>query len=283
MKLIQTPTEMQRTSESLRLAGKRIAVVMTMGALHDGHLSLVRLAKTRADVVILTIFVNPMQFGKNEDLSRYPRPFENDSRLAESAGVDVLFHPDADSLYGDNFLSAVEVSGVTDGFEGAIRPGHFRGVATVVFKLLNLTKPHVAVFGQKDAQQLTVIQKMVSDLNCDVEILPAPIAREQDGLAMSSRNIYLSADERRAATSLSQSLTAFSEALHRGERNLTELKNHVTSRIQQQPLAVIDYAAIVSARDFSEADALRAGETYFFILAVRFGSTRLLDNCKFTV
>ncbi|MCS6989964.1 MAG: pantoate--beta-alanine ligase [Chloroherpetonaceae bacterium] len=283
MKILNEPKELQRLAETIRLQEKRIGFVPTMGALHDGHLSLVKIAKQRADVVMVSVFVNPLQFGKNEDFERYPRPFERDVELARLAGADILFAPSAAALYGEGFQTFVEVREISKGFEGDVRPTHFRGVATVVLKLLNLAKPHVAVFGEKDAQQLALVRRMVADLNLDVEIVGAPIVREPDGLAMSSRNVYLSAEERREATILYRALQEAKRALESGERNPDALKRLVVATISSVPIATLDYAEIVCAEDFSPTPALQSGKTYFLILAARFGKTRLLDNLRFSL
>ncbi len=284
MKLIENVREMQQYSESLRLSGKRLAVVPTMGALHNGHLALVRLAKRHADVVVMTIFVNPLQFAPTEDFSRYPRPFERDKALAASEGVDVLFHPQLNELYAEQFETFVALDHISQKLEGKIRPTHFRGVATVVSKLFNITKPHIAVFGEKDAQQLTLVRKMVRDLNFDIEIIPAPIEREADGLAMSSRNAYLSPEERRAATALFQALMLAEKKIRSGERNAEAVCAYTLNQITSTTLlAKPDYAAIVRTDDFEEAVTLQEGTEYFLLLAVRFGNVRLLDNCRFVV
>ncbi|MFN3345815.1 MAG: pantoate--beta-alanine ligase [Chloroherpetonaceae bacterium] len=282
MKIFNDPKTLQSFSETLRLQEKRIGFVPTMGALHDGHLSLVKIAKSRADVVMMSIFVNPLQFGKTEDFGKYPRPFERDVELARFAGVDILFAPSAEALYGLGFQSFVEVEHVSKGFEGAIRPTHFRGVATVVLKLFNITKPHVAVFGEKDAQQLTLIRRMTTDLNLDVEIVGAPIVREPDGLAMSSRNVYLTPEQRKEATVLYRALMQAKSQLDAGERNVDVLKTLVTRTIQASPIALIDYVDIVDDDTFSPSTSLQRGKSYFLILAVRIGEVRLLDNLHFS-
>jgi len=281
MKIIETVSEMQQFSESVRLAGKRLGVVPTMGALHEGHLSLVKLALEKADVVVMTIFVNPLQFGANEDLEKYPRTFERDATLAEAAGVSCIFAPKPDTLYPSGFQTHVTVDEITKGFEGALRPGHFRGVATVVAKLFNITKPHVAVFGEKDAQQLAVIRQMQKDLNFDIEIVPAPIVREADGLAKSSRNVYLSDEERRQAVVLNESLEIAKESLSKGEREVKTLLEVLKRHIQTAPLSEPDYIEIVHADSFQPVEGkLLAEEEYLVLLTVRFGKTRLLDNCR---
>src|SRR4030042_1875589 len=206
MKIINSITEMQAYSEGLRLKGKRLAFVPTMGYFHEGHLKLMREAKKMADILIVSIYVNPTQFGAKEDLSKYPRDFERDSKMAEGAGVDVIFYPSDKEMYPGNYQTYVSVEEVTKDLCGLSRPGHFRGVATVCAKLFNLGKPHVAVFGKKDFQQLVVIKRMVTDLNMDLEIVGLDTVREADGLAMSSRNIYLKPEERESALSLSRGL-----------------------------------------------------------------------------
>lgn len=283
MKILNDPKDFQRLAETIRLQEKRIGLVPTMGALHDGHLSLVAIAKRHCDVTAMSVFVNPLQFGKNEDFAQYPRPFERDVELARFAGVDVLFAPSAEALYGEDFQTFVEVQEISKGFEGAIRPTHFRGVATVVLKLFNIAKPHVAVFGEKDAQQLALVRRMVADLNLDVEIIGAPIVREPDGLAMSSRNAYLSAEARRDAPILYRALQEVKRALESGERNPDALKRLAIATISSSSLAQLDYADIVDETTFSPATTLHAGKSYFFVIAARFGKVRLLDNLRFSL
>lgn len=283
MKILNDPKELQRLAETIRLQEKRIGLVPTMGALHDGHLSLVAIAKRHCDVTAMSVFVNPLQFGKNEDFARYPRPFERDVELARLAGVDVLFAPSAEALYGEDFQTFVEVQEISKGFEGAIRPTHFRGVATVVLKLFNIAKPHVAVFGEKDAQQLALVRRMVADLNLDVAIIGAPIIREPDGLAMSSRNVYLSAEARRDAPILYRALQEVKRALESGERDPDALKRLAIATISRSNLAQLDYAEIVDEATFSPAATLRAGKSYFFVVAARFETVRLLDNLRFSL
>jgi pantoate--beta-alanine ligase len=276
MNIIRTVSEMQRTAETLRLAGKRIGFVPTMGALHAGHLSLVQLAKVQTDETVMSIFVNPSQFSVTEDLSKYPRPIERDLALAESAGVSVVFLPDASEIYPSSFSSFVEVETISHVLEGEIRPTHFRGVATVVAKLFNITKPHVAVFGQKDAQQTVVVRRLVEDLNFDIQLVIAPIVREPDGLAMSSRNIYLSTAERGAALCLSQSLNMAEAMIASGETSAKTIVDGMTALVSKQPLARIDYIKCVSAASFQEQSHVAKGT--FIVLAAKFGQTRLLDN-----
>jgi len=277
MEILRTVREMQARAEQLRLSGKRIGVVPTMGALHDGHSSLLSLARTQCDVVILTVFVNPTQFGPNEDYRQYPRDFERDERIAREAGADIIFTPDIAEMYPDGFLTYIVTEEAANTLEGKIRPTHFRGVTTVVAKLLHATKPHVAVFGQKDAQQLFIIRAMVRDLNFDVELLAAPIVRESDGLAKSSRNVYLSKTERTAASLLYRSLATAGEMIGSGERNLAKLRETIVGTLAAASPSGVDYVAFVDPGTFREVEDL-GGDSVLILLAVRFGATRLIDN-----
>ncbi|MCG8345186.1 MAG: pantoate--beta-alanine ligase [Chlorobiales bacterium] len=278
MQIINDPAEMQKIAESLRLKHQLIAVVMTMGALHEGHLSLVRIAKQKAGTVILTIFVNFRQFGPDEDFHRYPRPFEKDAAMAKAAGVDYLFAPDAESMYPDDFQTQISTGDIASGFEGEKRPGHFNGMATVVLKLMMISKAHIAVFGEKDAQQLAIIRRMVSDFNIDIKIIEAPVIREEDGLATSSRNIYLSSQERQQATVLYRSIRRAREFFIEGIIEPEKILEEVTAVISSVPDVKIDYASIVDVESFKEADTLEANGNYRLLLAVRIGSTRLIDS-----
>jgi pantoate--beta-alanine ligase len=278
MRIISKVKEMQKVADELRKEGKIIGVVPTMGYLHEGHLSLIRLAKEKSDVVITTIFVNPLQFAPNEDYDRYPRDFERDVKLAQSAGCDIIFHPSVEEMYPQNFLTYVEVDKLTKVLEGEFRPTHFRGVTTVVAKLFNITKPHIAVFGQKDAQQALIINQMVRDLNFDIEIIVAPIVREPDGLAMSSRNVYLSDSERKDATVLYESLKLAEKLIENGERNSKNIILKMEELIKSKPTAKIDYIAIVEPETLEKVETLSEGKEYLIALAVRIGSTRLIDN-----
>jgi pantoate--beta-alanine ligase len=276
--LIRDPREMQSAADLLRRSGKHIAVVPTMGALHEGHLSLVRIARTRADVVVVTIFVNPTQFGPGEDFARYPRPLERDLALAHEAGAERVFVPSASEMYPAGFETFVSLEETSKVLEGASRPGHFRGVATVVTKLLNLTKPHVAVFGQKDAQQVAVIRRLVRDLNIDCEIVVGPTVREPDGLAMSSRNVYLTPEERQQAPVLYRSLQLAGEMIRNGERDAETIRSAIADRIRAGSQGKIDYISIAGADDLRELQKVKPGLTVLVSLAVRFGGTRLIDN-----
>jgi len=279
MELIEKTDVMLQRAEKLRLAGQKIGVVPTMGFLHEGHLSLIRQAKAQCDVVITTIFVNPTQFAPTEDLANYPRDLGRDLALAAAAGADIVFHPAPGEMYPPNFVTWVTVDELTQTLCGASRPTHFRGVTTVVAKLFNITKPHVAVFGQKDAQQALVIRRMVRDLNFDLKIVVAPIVREPDGLALSSRNVYLTASEREQAVVLSQALEHAREMLTAGERQAERIEQAIRQQIQTKPLAQIDYVAIVSAENLQPVAAV-AGEILVAV-AVKFGRTRLIDNLLF--
>jgi pantoate--beta-alanine ligase len=284
LEIIQDIREMQRRASELRLQGRRIAVVPTMGAFHEGHLALMRMARQRADVVIATLFVNPLQFGPNEDYERYPRDWEGDLHKADSVGVNILFAPAVEAMYPNGYQTYVVVTELSRPLEGAIRPGHFRGVTTVVTKLFHLTCPHVAVFGQKDAQQALIIRRMVRDLNFDIEVLIHPIVREPDGLAMSSRNVYLSAEERAQAPALYRSLRWAEEAIRAGERNPEKVIEGMRRILRREaPLGHIDYVAVCDTETLDELVELRPGREVLVALAVRFGSTRLLDNVLLTV
>lgn len=277
MQIVNTIREMQRLAESFRTQRKKIVVVPTMGYLHAGHVSLVKTAREVSDVVITTIFVNPTQFGPGEDFERYPRDFERDQKLASEAGTDILFCPQRDEMYTPGFATYVEVEDVSKILEGKFRPTHFRGVTTVVAKLLNITKPHVAVFGQKDAQQAFLIRKMAADLNFDVSIIIAPIVREPDGLALSSRNGYLTPDERQRATALYKSVKRAELLISQGVRSADKLHTEIKKILIDANPTQVDYIAFVDPDSFKEVGTLTP-PTVLVALAVRFGSTRLIDN-----
>ena len=258
--------------------GAVVGLVPTMGYLHEGHLSLIRRARAECDRVVVSVFVNPLQFGPSEDFARYPRDLERDRALAESAGADLLFHPEAREMYpGGEPVVFVDVGDLARRWEGAARPGHFRGVVTVVAKLFNLVQPGRAYFGQKDAQQAVIIRRMVADLNFPVEIVIGPTVREADGLAMSSRNVYLDPDQRRAATVLYRALQAARRELEAGERDGAALVAAMERVLAGEPLARPEYAAVVSADTLEPLDRVTAGEV-LLILAARVGDTRLIDN-----
>jgi pantoate--beta-alanine ligase len=269
---------MQSVAGQLRGGGKRIGLVPTMGYLHEGHLSLIRIARENADTVIVTLFVNPAQFAPHEDLATYPRDFERDARLVEGEGADILFAPDAGEMYPPGYLTYVGVESLTDRLEGSVRPTHFRGVTTIVTKLFHCTSPHVAVFGQKDAQQAIVLRKMVEDLDFGIRMIIAPIVRESDGLAMSSRNVYLSPEERSQSRVLNRSLTLAESLIRSGERSSERIIGAMKSLIEEQSLSRIDYISVADAASLQELALLPQGSTVLISLAVRFGRTRLIDN-----
>jgi pantoate--beta-alanine ligase len=275
--------EIAETIEQTRAAVARaraqsltVGLVPTMGALHEGHASLIRRARAETGFVVVSLFVNPAQFGPHEDLDRYPRPFEADVRLCEHEHADLLFHPVAATIYPSGFQSSVDVHGLADVLEGASRPGHFRGVASVVLKLLNIVQPDVAYFGQKDAQQYRVIEQMVRDLNVPVALRMCPIARAADGLALSSRNVYLDKAQRQAAVVLYTALDEVKKKVETGERRADVLVKLAGERIAATPGARIDYVAVVDFATFQPIDHL-AGPV-LVALAVFFGTTRLIDN-----
>jgi pantoate--beta-alanine ligase len=276
MKVITAISDMQFLAESLRKDGKRIGFVPTMGFLHEGHLSLMHKAREDCDVVVVSIFVNPAQFGPDEDLDRYPRDAEGDRQKCGSAGVDILFMPAAAEMYPVKPMVFVTVEGASDILEGAARPGHFRGVATVVAKLFSMVKPHRAYFGQKDFQQCVVIRRMVAGLNMDVEVIVLPTVREADGLAMSSRNSYLNAEERPAATVLFTALTAARDLFRTGATEPEKLKNTMSAVIQGVPGITIDYVEIADSESLVPLST--ASNSMVMLIAVRLGSTRLIDN-----
>lgn len=275
MQIIETPQEMQALALQWKREGARIGFVPTMGFLHQGHLSLVSVAKSKTDKVVVSIFVNPTQFGPNEDLDRYPRDFERDCRLCEEQGVDAIFYPAPGSMYDENFSVWVNEESLSQALCGISRPVHFRGVTTVVAKLFNIVLPDVAVFGQKDAQQAIIIERMVRDLNFPIELIIAPIVREADGLALSSRNKYLSVDERCRALVLSQSLKEAGERIANGQCSAAEIKKLITERINEKG-GKIDYVEIVSRDTVRPVEEITS--RCFIALAVYFGTTRLIDN-----
>lgn len=276
MVTIQSPVEMQEWSRARIREGKRIGFVPTMGYLHEGHLSLMRIARQHADVIVVSIFVNPTQFGPREDFTRYPRDLDRDSRQCQGAGVDVIFAPEASSMYPEGYSVYVNEDALSNGLCGASRPGHFRGVMTVVAKLFNTVLPQVAVFGEKDAQQLRVIRRMVRDLNFPVAIVPGPTAREPDGLAMSSRNTFLKPDERRQAVCLSRSLNTAREMVAAGERDANAIIAAVRKEIECAALARIDYIELVDDETLNPVS--RIDRPALLALAVYFSATRLIDN-----
>ena len=275
--MFTTITELRSFVQDQRLSGKRIGLVPTMGALHEGHLSLVKLSNEQCDVTIVSIFVNPTQFAPNEDFARYPRTLENDLRLLEFLGSPIVFVPDAAEMYPPGFNTSVHVGGVSLPFEGVLRPGHFDGVATVVLKLLLAAQADVAFFGQKDYQQLCVIRRMVADLNVPIKIVMGPTIREPDGLAMSSRNRYLSEEERRRAVILSQSLVAAEEMIvTKNVRSAETIRQMIRDKILSVGGVTIDYVAVADPITLQEF--VNVETEAIILLAVRLGSTRLIDN-----
>lgn len=278
MELIRTIAEAHDLVEKIRLSGRLIGLVPTMGALHRGHLALVDEIRDHVDVIIMSIFVNPLQFGPNEDFDRYPRTLDSDMKLAESVGVDYIFCPDVNEMYPGNVKTRVIVSDLPNHLCGLSRPGHFDGVTTVVAKLFNILKPHVAIFGEKDRQQAIIIQKMVKDLSINVNILTLPIVREVDGLAMSSRNSFLSESERHEAVKLFQSLNFAKQMIVTGERDLSLIIESVKNFITSGNSAEIDYISLVDTETLEELSELKEGDSVLIALAVKFGKTRLIDN-----
>ena len=277
MEIIRTVSWMKQAARQARAENHVIGMVPTMGALHEGHISLLRRAKSECSKVFASIFVNPTQFGPNEDLSKYPRTFETDVAKLEVAGVDILFAPDAKEMYPQRFTTYVTVEGLSDRLEGRSRPGHFRGVATVVLKLFEIAQPRFAFFGRKDAQQARILQRMLQDLNSDVELVLCPIVREPDGLALSSRNAYLNPEERRAATVLHHALQAASREVAAGARDALTLQNTVRQVLAEEKLARVDYVEVADADAFEPVARIGSRPAYV-LLAVFIGKTRLIDN-----
>jgi len=276
MKTITTISEMQSAARSWKREGKTIAFVPTMGFLHDGHASLLREGRKLADILVLSIFVNPIQFGKNEDLDRYPRDPERDCRIAAECGVDAVYMPEVAEMYPAGFQTAITVRELSKPLCGASRPGHFDGVATVVAKLFNIVMPDLALFGRKDYQQLALIRRMVDDLSLPVKVIGMPIVRESDGIAMSSRNAYLSPPERRSALALSRAIGEVRAAYDSGERSIEALRQKALAVIQREPILQIDYLEFCNERTL-QPSARADGDT-LLALAVKAGATRLIDN-----
>jgi pantoate--beta-alanine ligase len=273
MKIIETIADMKRLRQ--QIAGP-VGFVPTMGFLHEGHLSLVRQARSENLSVVVSIFVNPTQFGPQEDFNRYPRDLERDLALLEKDGADIVFMPPVAEMYPPGFNSWIEVAGVTGRLEGASRPGHFRGVTTIVAKLFNIVQPTRAYFGQKDAQQATVIKKMVVDLDMNLEVITLPTVREPDGLAMSSRNTYLNPEERRAALVLYRALAVAQQLWAQGEKDAEKLRQEMLTLIQKQPLAKVEYVSIADAKTLEEL--AEVNPPALVLLAAKIGKTRLIDN-----
>jgi pantoate--beta-alanine ligase len=276
MLLLKTIAETRSTCASMRLAGKSLGLVPTMGALHEGHMSLVRTAQASCDAVAVSIFVNPTQFGPKEDFASYPRTFDQDCQTLEAAGVDLVFAPSVEEMYPAGASTFVEVAGLSDRLDGASRPGHFRGVATVVAKLFNIFTPERAFFGQKDAAQVAVLRKMVRDLQFGVQVVVCPTVREPDGLAMSSRNRNLSNEERRQALVLSRALAAVEKRFQAGQRASTELLSVALRILGEEPAVQVDYCRIVNPETLEDVSDVGTGT--LVAVAARVGATRLIDN-----
>jgi pantoate--beta-alanine ligase len=278
MRLVRTVEEMKAVSREHRARGERIGLVPTMGSLHEGHLSLVRECRAKADVTVVSVFVNPAQFGPGEDLASYPKDLERDAALLEKEGVDYVFKPEPSGMYPEGFRTFVEVRDLQDRLCGRSRPGHFRGVSTVVLKLFNIVRPDVAFFGWKDAQQVVILRKMAADLDLDVRLEALPLVRDADGLALSSRNSYLSAEERKAALVLSRSLEDARRLVEAGERDAGAVARRVAEVVATEPLARLDYVEVADPKDLGSVDRIE-GEV-LVALAVFIGRTRLIDNVR---
>lgn len=279
MDIVKTVKDVRHYVKKWKQEGLSIGFVPTMGYLHEGHQSLINKAVSENDKVVVSIFVNPMQFGPAEDLSSYPRDINRDAAICKAAGAALIFHPEDSEMYSDDFCTYVDMSGLTEGLCGRSRPGHFRGVCTVVSKLFNIVNCNRAYFGQKDAQQLAVIKRMVRDLNIDIEIVGCPIVREKDGLAKSSRNTYLNEKERQAALIISHSLRVGRKLLDEGERSSHNLINAITDCINKEPLAKIDYIEVVDALSLEKTAEIN--RSVLVAAAVFIGKTRLIDNFIF--
>ena len=280
MEILKTVQIMQKRADEFIRQGLKIGLVPTMGFLHEGHIELMRVARKESDKLIISIFVNPAQFGPDEDFDKYPRDSEGDIKKAQRAGVDILFMPTADEMFRDNFQTTVHVDRVTRGLCAISRPGHFDGVTTVVAKLFNITRPHTAVFGRKDYQQLAVISRMVKDLNMDIRIIGVGTVREPDGLAMSSRNKYLNPEERQSALCLKKSLDLADSMFKKGERDAALIKQAVNDLIEEHPFTRIEYINLCHPSTLEDIDTL--GDETILALAVHVGKTRLIDNCLLT-
>jgi pantoate--beta-alanine ligase len=269
---------MHSFSRKIKEEGKTIGLVPTMGYLHEGHLSLIRKAKELADMVVVSIFVNPSQFAPNEDYTKYPRDEERDKKLLEDLKVDDLFIPAVEEIYPNDFQTYVEVTEITKKLEGEFRSTHFKGVTTIVAILFNCVNPDVAIFGQKDAQQAAAVKQMIKDLKLDIKVVVAPIVREADGLAMSSRNVYLSEKERKDALVLYNSLQVAKKFIEEGETRVSILIQKMNQIIYSVNTSKLDYIGIVNSSDFSEVEEIKLGDEYYILIACRIGKTRLLDN-----
>ena len=279
MIISESVQEVRKVTANWKKRGFSVGLVPTMGYLHPGHISLIERARKENDMVVVSIFVNPIQFGPNEDLDKYPRDMAHDREVCEKAGAELIFAPQPSEMYPCENLAFVDIKGLGDGLCGAKRPGHFRGVCTVVSKLFNIVLPDRAYFGEKDAQQLAIIKRMVKDLNFGTMIVSCPIVREPDGLAMSSRNLYLSPEERTAALSISRSLSGAKELMRNGEKNAVKIREMIVAGISAESLARIDYAEIVDSADLRPVEKI--DKPVLAAVAVYFGKTRLIDNFTF--
>ncbi len=276
MRVVEKVNDVRAIVKEWKAKGLKVGFVPTMGYLHEGHESLIKRASEENDKVVVSIFVNPIQFGPKEDLSTYPRDLERDSKVCEGAGADIIFHPKSEEMYFEDFSTFVDMNGLTSGLCGKSRPTHFRGVCTVVTKLFNIVSPDRAYFGEKDAQQLAIIKRMVRDLNIDVEVIGCPIVREKDGLAKSSRNTYLSIEERSAATILSKALNIAREKIKDGERTSSNIISTIKEIIESEKLARIDYIEVVDSFSMEGVDTIE--KSVLVAIAVFIGKTRLIDN-----
>lgn len=281
MQVVRSIKKMQQISDNLRKKGKIIGLVPTMGALHKGHLRLIEIAKKKSDFVVVSIFVNPKQFGPGEDFRRYPRTFQQDKKLAQKVGCDLIFNPDEKQMYPKDFQSYVIVEKLSQDLEGARRPGHFKGVTTVVAKLFNIVKPHLTVFGQKDAQQAVIVKKMIEDLNFDLKFMLAPTFREQDGLAASSRNSYLSAVDRQKASVLYRALRLAEKMIEDGERDGSKITAQLKKLISEEPTVKLDYIAVTDSESLIPVEEIKG--KVLISLAAFMGNTRLIDNITIKV
>jgi len=278
IKVVDTAKEMQALSNSIRKEGRIISFVPTMGALHEGHLSLMRKAKEKSEFLVVSIFVNPTQFGPNEDYTKYTRDLEGDLKKIREIGVDVVFSPDINEIYPDGFETYVEVEELQKPLCGQFRPGHFKGVATIVLKLFNIVKPDIAIFGEKDYQQLKIIQKMARDLHLEIDIIGLPIIREDDGLALSSRNAYLSDSERKRALALSRALNEIKASFYKGQKNINDLVRTGKEILDSSSITDVDYLGIRNAETLESKKQAQSGD--LVAVAARVGNTRLIDNIK---
>ena len=281
MRVVKSVKEVRDAVKEWKAQGLSVGFVPTMGYLHEGHESLIKKAVKDNDRVVVSIFVNPMQFGPTEDLDKYPRDLERDSKLCENAGANLIFHPEKEEMYFEDFSSYVDINGLSDELCGKSRPIHFRGVCTVVTKLFNIVNPDRAYFGEKDAQQLAIIRRFVRDLNIDIEIIGCPIIREEDGLAKSSRNTYLSKKERQAALILSQSLNLAKDAINSGEGSSSVVIDIISNSIKKEPLAKIDYIEVVDSLSMKPVKTIE--KSVLVAIAVYIGKTRLIDNFTFNI